>query len=99
VDPTFASPKIRAGSELADVQAAFQGLNIGLMTAMVRPKLINNFYHVLLADEHLPKTAAILETFQNDLKKLSKKIDRLNEQRDMPCNALNPKLMLSSVSI
>jgi len=99
VDPTFASPKIRTGSELADIQAAFQGLNIGLMTAMVRPKLINNWFHILLPDEHLPQTSAILETFQNELKALSDKIDRLNEQREMPCNALNPRLMLSSVSI
>ena len=33
VNPTFASPKIRKGRNVADVQATFQGLNIGLMTA------------------------------------------------------------------
>ena len=33
VNPTFASPKIRKGRNVADIQATFQGLNIGLMTA------------------------------------------------------------------
>ena len=41
----------------------------------------------------------ILDEFQKELKSLSGKIDQWNKERKMPCNAFNPKIMTSSVSI
>lgn len=99
VDPRFASPKIRPGREVADVQAAFQGLAIGLMTANLQPRLINNFTHLVLQDEHVTVTSALFEAFQVDLKALVQKIDKRNKNRRFPCNAFNPRTMVSSVSI
>ena len=46
INPTYASPKIRKGRNIADVQATFQGLNIGLMTAMKAPRLLSDFTHL-----------------------------------------------------
>ena len=99
VDPRFTSAKIRPGREVADIQATFQGFNIALMTASKMPKLLNNFTHLLLDDEHLKTTTAIFNGFQDDLKRLSELIDERNKRRTMPCNAMNPKTMLCSVSI
>merc|ERR1712232_692211 len=88
VNPSFASAKIRKGREVADVQASFQGLNIGLMTGNLMPKLINNFTHLLLQDEHLEETTKVFNEFQADLRKLVLKIDERNKERRFPCNAM-----------
>jgi len=99
MDPRFASPKIRPGKEIADVQAAFQGLNIGLMTGNLQPRLLNNFTHLVLTDEHVEATTALFDRLQEDLQDLAATIDRRNERRRFPCNAMNPRTMVSSVSI
>jgi len=99
IDPSFASPKIRPNRNVADIQATFQGLNIGLMTALPAPKLINNFTHVLLNDDHLMETTAIFNAFQKNLLSLASKIEKRNQHRKMPSNSLNPKAMVSSISI
>ena len=99
VNPTFSSPKIRKGRNMADVQATFQGLNIGLMTAIKAPKLMSDFKHLCLEDEKKMDCHNILDEFQKELKSLSGKIDQWNKERKMPCNAFNPKIMTSSVSI
>lgn len=99
VNPSFASAKIRPGRNVADVQSTFQGLNIGLMTAMLAPKLVNDFTHLLLRDEHLGATIQVFQKFSADLQALSGTIDERNAQRPMPCNAFNPRIMTSSISI
>jgi len=99
VDPRFVSTKIRPGKEIADVQASFQGLAIGLMTANLQPHLINNFTHLVLPGDHQREAVALFNQFQSDLDALSKTIDRKNKQRRFPCNAFNPRTMVSSVSI
>jgi len=98
-DPTFASGKIRPGREIADVQATFQGLNIALLTAQRKPKLINDFTHLLLKDEHNSKTIELLNKFQKDLINLSQSIEQKNLIRKIPCNSFNPSTMMSSISI
>jgi hypothetical protein len=99
IDPRYASPKIRPHREVADVQAAFQGLAIGLMTANLQPKLINNFTHLVLPGEKSKQATALFEDFQTDLRKLAAAIDKRNKVRRFPCNSFNPKYMVSSVSI
>ena len=98
-DPTFVSGKLRAGKEVADVQASFQGVNIALATANKQPKLINDFKHLLLNDTHLADTSEIFDTFQAKLVQLAAAIDSKNEARRFPCNSFNPRTMVSSVSI
>jgi len=82
-DPTFLAAKIRPNKEIADVQAAFQGVNIALMTSMKTPKLLNDFTHVLLDDEHSNATRAALATFQDELAKLAKIVDERNAKASM----------------
>ena len=117
MDVTFLSSKIRPDKEIADVQAAFQGLNVALMTAMKTPKLMNDFTHLLVRDKYFEETKAAFLEFQNELKVLSDLIDTENSEsmsfdrtcsgnetvcekkRMWPCNAYNPRTMLSSVSV
>ena len=99
VDPTFASPKIRPNKEIADIQATIQGINIGLMTALPAPKLMNDFSHLLLDDGNLEQTRQVMASFQSMLAALSEKIEARNKERDKPCNSFNPKYITSSISI
>lgn len=99
LDPSFASAKIRPNRNIADIQATFQGLNIGLMTAQPAVRLLSDFKHLLLNDIHLPETTKVFDSFQRDLAALSAKINERNKNRSMPCNSLNPELMVSSISI
>ena len=78
MDISYLSAKIRPNKEIADVQAAFQGLNIALMTAMKTPRLMNDFSHLLLEDDHLEATKAAFESFQRDLKELADLIESDN---------------------
>lgn len=98
-NPTFAAAKIRPGATRSDLQGTFQGLNIGLMTSQITPRLLNDFKHLLLQDEHLETTSQIFDSFQANLRKLSADLDERNEQRRFPCNAFNPKTMVAAVSI
>eukprot|EP00928_Gymnodinium_smaydae_P020363 TRINITY_DN17870_c0_g2_i1.p1 TRINITY_DN17870_c0_g2~~TRINITY_DN17870_c0_g2_i1.p1 ORF type:complete len:1433 (-),score=358.29 TRINITY_DN17870_c0_g2_i1:61-4269(-) len=98
-DPSFVSTKIRPNQEVADIQAAFQGLAIGLMTANLQPRLLNNFEHLILEDEHVQETRSLFRAFQSDLEELALKIEERNEHRRFKCNSLNPRTMVSSVSI
>ena len=93
------SGKLRAGKEVADVQASFQGVNIALATANKQPKLINDFKHLLLNDTHLVDTSKVFDSFQAKLVQLAAAIDSKNEARRFPCNSFNPRTMVSSVSI
>eukprot|EP00658_Telonema_sp_P-2_P014865 TRINITY_DN1567_c0_g1_i11.p1 TRINITY_DN1567_c0_g1~~TRINITY_DN1567_c0_g1_i11.p1 ORF type:complete len:221 (+),score=77.56 TRINITY_DN1567_c0_g1_i11:138-800(+) len=99
VHPTRTSAKIRPGATSSDVQGAFQGLNIGLMTSQLTPRLLNDFKHLLLRDDKLEATSKVFDTFQADLRNLSAVIDARNERRRFPCNAFNPKCMVAAVSI
>jgi hypothetical protein len=99
INPSYSSPKIRKGRNMADVQATFQGLNIGLMTAMKAPRLLSDFTHLCLEGEKNEECKLIFQNFQTNLLKLSKEIDERNDEREMPSNAFNPKTMTSSVSI
>jgi Ca2+-binding EF-hand superfamily protein len=99
IDPTYASAKIRPGMNSADIQATFQGLNIGLMTSQLTPRLLNDWKHLLLHDEHHATTSQIFDTLQSDLRQFSQTLDARNEKRRFPCNAFNPKTMVAAVSI
>lgn len=114
-DPAFASVKIRPEAIRADVQGSFQGLNVGLMTSQLTPRLIQSaelegapggtFKHLLAGAafinpvDDLPKAEAIFDQFQSNLVQLSREIDQRNKHRRFPCNAYNPKTMIASVSI
>merc|ERR1712166_210478 len=99
INPTYASAKIRAGMNSADIQATFQGMNIGLMTSQLTPRLLNDWKHLLLQDEHHAATSLIFDTLQSDLRDLSQTLDDRNKKRRFPCNAFNPKTMVAAVSI
>jgi hypothetical protein len=99
LNPSFVSGKIRAKREVSDVQSAFQLINIGILTSMDTPRLLNNFTHFVLDDRHRPRTTQVFEAFQTDLRALSATIDQRNKRRTMPCNTWNPAYIKSSVGV
>lgn len=56
-------------------------LTIRRKTSQLTPRLINDFKHLLLDDEHIETTSKIFDTFQADLIELSAQIDKRNEKR------------------
>jgi hypothetical protein len=99
MNPAFATGRIRAGREVSDVESSMYGLLIAILTGAKAPKLMNNFEHLLLHDEHLPATTDIFRTFQADLAAFSVEVHRRNEQREWKFYGFDPSRMLSSVSI
>ena len=60
---------------------------------------MNNFEHLLLADEHLAQTKAVFRGFQTNLTALAAKIDERNTNRVWTFSGFQPRNMLSSISI
>jgi len=99
MDPTFAAVRIRPGSEISDVEASHYGLLVAVLTGMKAPKLMSDFSHLLLRDNHLAETAKVFEDFQADLVALGNTIDERNAKRKWKFMGFHPKRLLSSVSI
>jgi len=99
ISPDIASPRIREGVEVADVEASQLGLLIAVLTGLKAPMLMNDFTHLLRQDEKLPQTTAIFNEFQANLTKYGIEIDTRNQKREWPFYGFHPKRMLSSVSI
>lgn len=96
VDPSICSGKIRPGSELADVQAAFQMMNVGLATAAKGPKLMGDVSHLLLDD----RAREVWAGFHRSLEGLEGEITERNAARGIyATNAFLPSKNLVSVSI
>jgi Lipoxygenase len=99
MDPSVATSKLRPNENVADVQASFQTLIIAMFTAYPQPKLLDDFRHVLLPDEHLGVTSQLFANFTDEMRRLSATVDERNKHRRFASNAFNPKKLLSAVSI
>ena len=97
--PNFASPRIRANREVSDVEASHYGLLIAVLTGAKSPKLMSDFTHLLLPDEHLSLTTAIFNEFQANLTALEVDIEERNTKRKWKFHGFQPRRLLSSVSI
>jgi hypothetical protein len=98
VDPTFVGSRIRIGSNQADVATSVYDNLLAGMTTNNEPRLMNDFSHLLLRDEHYDVTKAIFNKFQSDLLDLEQRINEKNKNRKWAFNGFNPRYMASSVS-
>jgi hypothetical protein len=97
LDPAFITAKIRAGTQMSDVQATVQVLNLTALTGLEQPPLIGDYTHIFL-EEHKDRTLAAFERYQRALLRLSAEIERRNEHRDQPFETFNPAFLDVSVS-
>ena len=98
-DPTFVTGRLRAGSEVADVEASHLALCVAILTGMRAPRLLSDFKHVLLDDAHILNTSAYFDDFQADLLQLDDAIAERNVQRPWRFDGFSPHRLLSSVAI
>ncbi len=104
LDPTFMGTKIRAGTEMADVQASMQYLLIMALTGLQMPQLMDlgDASGIFDADH---RGRAAFQRFHDELAALSKRIDTANAERladperPWPCQTFNPKNLETGVSI
>ncbi len=104
LDPTFMGTKIRAGAEMADVQASMQALLVMALTGLQMPQLMDlgDAAGVFDAD-HRGRDA--FARFHDALAALSADIDAANvrrkadPERPWPCETFNPRYLETGVSI
>eukprot|EP01062_Namystynia_karyoxenos_P069311 TRINITY_DN64828_c0_g1_i1.p1 TRINITY_DN64828_c0_g1~~TRINITY_DN64828_c0_g1_i1.p1 ORF type:complete len:647 (+),score=177.62 TRINITY_DN64828_c0_g1_i1:62-1942(+) len=96
LSPEYAGAKIRPGTEVSDVQASMQTLNIALSTAVPMPMLLSNVDHLLLDNE----ARRVWSKFRSKMTELADQIDERNKARGVyTCNSFNPRQVLISVSV
>jgi hypothetical protein len=96
-DPTFVGGKVRAGTEMADVQSTIQMLTLNAVTGFNEPKLLDDFTHVFL-ELHREEAVASFWRFQSALIQLGRDIDARNEHRELALRTFHPAMLDSSVS-
>jgi len=99
INPKFSSTRIRADSEISDVEASHYGLLVATLTGMKGPFMMGNYKHLLTRDEKFKETSALMDNFQRDLSALADKIDARNADRKWKFYGMHPKRLLSSISI
>jgi len=97
LDPAFLTCKIRSGSQMSDIQATVQVLNLCALTGLEQPRLIGDYTHLFL-EQNKADVIAAFERYQQALIELSADIDRRNKQREQPFQTFNPTLLSVSVS-
>jgi Lipoxygenase len=96
-DPAFLTCKIRAGTQMSDIQATVQVLNLCALTGLDQPQLIGDYTHLFL-EQNKERVTAAFERYQQALRKLSADIDARNKLREQPFQTFNPILLNVSVS-
>jgi hypothetical protein len=97
LDPAFLTCKIRAGSQMSDVQATVQVLNLCALTGLEQPPLIGDYTHLFL-ELNKERVTAVFKRYQQALTQLSADIEKRNERREQPFQTFNPSLLNVSVS-
>jgi hypothetical protein len=97
LDPAFLTCKIRAGSQISDIQATVQVLNLCALTGLEQPPLIGDYTHLFL-ERDKESVVAAFHRYQQALVKLSHDIDERNKLREQPFQTFNPTLLNVSVS-
>lgn len=93
-DPAFMGTKLVAGDLQNDAQSTVQILNLVVLTGFEQPPLIGDYRHVLLDEQ----ASAVFDRYQESLVTLSEQIEARNRTLDQPYQALNPRLLDTSVS-
>ena len=96
-DPSFVGGKVRAGSELADIQSTILIYSLDAVTGLYQPKLLDDFTHVYL-ELHKEKAVEVFQQFQKSLIALGRDIDSRNESRSMPLRTFHPIVLDTAVS-
>lgn len=96
-DPSFVAGKVRAGSELPDIQSTFLIFSLNAVTGLYQPKLLDDFTHVYL-ELHKEKAVEVFQQFQKSLIALGRDIDSRNESRSMPLRTFHPAVLDTAVS-
>ena len=96
-DPSFVGGKVRAGSELADIQSTILIYSLDAVTGLYQPKLLDDFTHVYL-ELHKEKAVEVFQQFQTSLIALGRDIDSRNESRGMPLRTFHPVVLDTAVS-
>jgi len=91
-DPRFLACKVRAGSELGDVQSTLLMYSLNAITGANQPKLLDDFTHVYL-DLHRDQAVEVFQQFQESLIALGRDIDSRNESRSMPLRTFHPEVL------
>lgn len=97
LDPTFLTCKIRAGSQMSDIQATVQVLNLCALTGLEQPPLIGDYTHLFL-EQNKERVTVVFKRYQQALIQLSVDIEKRNKQREQPFQTFNPTLLNVSVS-
>jgi hypothetical protein len=96
-DPRFIAPKVRAGSELGDIQSTFLMYGLNALTGINQPKLLDDYTHMFL-ELNKDQAVEVFQNFQDALIALGHEIDVRNESRSMPLRTFHPEVLDSSVS-
>jgi len=96
-DSRFLAGKVRAGSELADIQSTFLIYSLNAVTGVYQPKLLDDYTHMFL-ELNKEQAVDVFQRFQAALIALGHDIDARNESRSMPMRTFHPAVLDSSVS-
>jgi len=97
LDPAFLTCKIRTGSQMSDIQATVQVLNLCALTGLEQPLLIGDYTHLFL-EQSKERVIAVFKHYQQALIQLSADIEKRNKHREQPFQTFNPTLLSVSVS-
>jgi hypothetical protein len=97
LNPEFLTCKVRAGSQMADVQSTVQVLNLAALTQLGQPAMIGDYSHLFL-EQHKDRAVAAFERYQQALIKLSHEIEARNQHREQRFETFNPIFLKTSVS-
>jgi hypothetical protein len=97
LDPAFLTSKIRAGSQMSDIQATVQVLDLCALTGLEQPALIGDYTHLSL-EQNKERAIAVFNRYQQVLIQLSADIEKRNKKREQPFQTFNPTLLSVSVS-
>ena len=100
--PKAGAFRIRPEKDEADIQSSVQNLILFGLTGAPRPKLDQDWSHLL--PEKVKEVKEMYTNLKNDLKDVSEKVDIANEtvpcpERPKICQSFNPKHFETSVSI
>jgi len=96
-DPRFFAGKVRAGSELPDIQSTFLIYSMNAVTGVAEPKLLDDYTHMFL-ELNKDQAVEVFQKFQDALIALGHDIDARNESRSMPLRTFHPEVLDTSVS-
>ena len=96
-DPRFVAGKVRAGSELPDIQSTFLIYSLNAVTGIYQPKLLDDYTHMFL-ELNKDQAVEVFQKFQDSLIALGHEIDVRNESRSMPLRTFHPEVLDTAVS-